>query len=364
MPQRKITFTVTNDLCYDQRMQRICTSLSNAGYEVKLVGRELKHSKPLDNFPFAQARLQCLFNKGKLFYLEYNLRLFFYLLFHSSDIICAVDLDTIVPCYYAAKCKGAKIVYDAHELFPEVPEVVRRPGIQKAWQWIERTFTPKADLVYTVTESISGIFAKEYNRPVYTIRNLPVLQETGVMALSEKPYLLYQGALNEGRGIEQLISVMKGLDLSLYLVGEGDLSAQLKEQVAKMGLQDKVKFPGYKKPEELKQITAAAYIGLNLLEQKGLSYYYSLANKFSDYIHAGIPQVCMDFPEYRRLNDRYKIALLIENPDENTIKDAIIRLMNDKALYNQLKENCLVCRKELNWQAEEKKLIALYEQLY
>jgi glycosyltransferase involved in cell wall biosynthesis len=132
---------------------------------------------------------------------------------------------------------------------------------------------------------------------------------------------------------------------------------------AQLGLNEKVKFLGFKKPAELKKITATAYIGLNLLENKGLSYYYSLANKFSDYIHAGIPQVCIDFPEYKRLNAQYNIALLVDNLEEETIKNAIIRLMNDQELYDRLKANCLICKKELNWQVEEKKLIALYDQL-
>ena len=359
----RIILTVTNDLSYDQRMQRICTSLATAGYEVELIGRELHTSKPLDKFPFAQTRLKCRFNKGKFFYLEYNIRLFFYLLFHKADIICAIDLDTIIAGDHAAKLKGAKIVYDAHEYFPEVPEVVRRPGIQSVWRWIERTYTPKVDLVYTTTQSISEVFEKEYKRPVCTIRNLPFLENKTIQAPSEKPYLLYQGALNEGRGLEHLISAMTDLDIDLYLVGDGDITDQLKTQVSKLGLESKVKFLGFKKPAELRQITAQAYIGLNLLEQKGLSYYYSLANKFSDYIHAGIPQICINFPEYKRINDQYNIGLLIENLDQNTIKTAIERLLKDKKMYGEFKENCLVCRQELNWQNEEKKLISLYERL-
>lgn len=361
--RRRIILTVTNDLSYDQRMHRICASLAGAGYEVTLVGRELDSSKPLDKYPFGQVRLKCVVNKGKLFYLEYNLRLFFYLLSHKADIICAIDLDTILAGYYAAKVKGAKIVYDAHEYFPEVPEVVRRPRVQKVWRWVERTFTPKVDLVYTTTQTISETLEREYKRPVYTIRNLPFLQETIPVASSSKQYLLYQGALNEGRGLEHLISAMSDIDIGLYLVGDGDISDQLKTQTRNLGLEEKVKFLGFRKPAELKQITNEAYIGLNLLENKGLSYYYSLANKFSDYIHAAIPQVCIDFPEYRRLNDRYNIGLLIENLDQDTIKTAIKRLLNDKEIYGKFKENCLVCRQELNWQAEEKKLISLYEQL-
>jgi glycosyltransferase involved in cell wall biosynthesis len=378
---RRIILTVTNDLTYDQRMQRICTSLSAAGYEVELLGREVSTSQTLDEFPFAQIRLKCWLHKGKLFYLEYNIRLFFYLLFHRADIICSIDLDTIVAGYYAARLKGAKIVYDAHELFPEVPEVVRRPGVQKVWRWVERKYVPKVDLVYTVSQSISELFEKEYKRPVYTIRNLPVLEaipssESRLLkppllqvphvssgGIWGPPYLLYQGALNEGRGLEHLISAMKDIDIDLYIIGEGDISNQLKEQTKQLGLENKVRFLGFKKPDELKQITAQAYIGLNLLEQKGSSYYYSLANKFSDYIHAGIPQICINFPEYKRINDKYNIALLIDNLDQETIKSAVNSLVSDKKKYGEFKENCLVCRQELNWQAEEKKLISLYERL-
>jgi uncharacterized protein (DUF302 family) len=75
---KKIYFTVINDLSYDQRMQRICSSLASAGYDVTLVGRKLKSSKELKNQLFKQMRLKCFINKGKFFYLEYNIRLFLY----------------------------------------------------------------------------------------------------------------------------------------------------------------------------------------------------------------------------------------------------------------------------------------------
>ena len=364
MPSRRITLAVTNDLTYDQRMQRICRSLSEAEYEVTLVGRYRSNSLPLDTFPYAQVRLSCLFDKGKFFYLEYNLRLFFYLLFHKADIICAIDLDTIVACYHAASLRDAKVVYDAHEYFPEVPEVVRRPRIKRIWQWVERTYLPKMDAVYTVTESIAETFAKAYNRDISTIRNLPY-QDTIIESIKPTTrYILYQGALNEGRGLEHLIEAMPDLDIELWLAGDGDITDMLKAQVKALSLENKVKFTGYVKPDELKRITAGAYIGINLLEMKGLSYYYSLANKFVDYIQAAVPQVCIDFPEYRKLNDQYHIALLVENLEKDTIKTAIERLIADKDLYAELKENCLVCRSELTWEREEVKLIALYEQLH
>ena len=75
-----IYFTVTNDLTYDQRMNRICTSLAAHGYNVVLVGRRRKQSQPLRKEKYQQKRLRCWFQKGKVFYAEYNFRLFFYLL--------------------------------------------------------------------------------------------------------------------------------------------------------------------------------------------------------------------------------------------------------------------------------------------
>ena len=132
----KIIFAVTNDLTYDQRMQRICRSLSKAGYEVELVGRVRHFSVPITYEPYQQTRLKCFFNKGKLFYLEYNLRLLIYLTFSNFDACCAIDLDTIIPVYLIGRLKGIKTIYDAHEYFTEVPEVVNRPFVKSIWEWI------------------------------------------------------------------------------------------------------------------------------------------------------------------------------------------------------------------------------------
>lgn len=375
MAQKKIIFTVTNDLTYDQRMQKICRSMVAAGYKVELVGRELSKSKPLTAEPFEQTRLSCFFNKGKLFYIEYNIRLFIYLLFTRFDAVCAIDLDTIVPLYYVSKLKGTKRAYDAHEYFTEVPEVIRRPKVQRVWQWVERNYVPKFDLIYTVSPTLAKLFAEHYGKEVGIVMNVPTLRDEGRRTRGEgntsdnrQPttgnYLLYQGALNEGRGLEHLIEAMQHIDSKLLLAGEGDLSSELRVLVKALNLENKVEFLGYVKPADLREITAKAYIGINLLENKGLSYYYSLSNKFFDYIHARVPQVCIGFPEYAVLNEKYNVALLTQDCSIHEIKAAVQRLLSDKDLYCTLQKNCEVCSRELNWQEEEKKLGAMYEQLF
>ena len=91
-------------------MQRICTSLAANGFDVLLIGRKLKTSISLDKKIFRQKRIQCLFNNGFLFYAEYNIRLFFVLLFIKSDLFCAIDLDTILPVYAVATLRNKKKV--------------------------------------------------------------------------------------------------------------------------------------------------------------------------------------------------------------------------------------------------------------
>lgn len=360
---KKLVFTVTNDLSYDQRMIRICTSLAEAGYDVTLVGRKTKNSIPLEKKPFKQKRLFNLFQKGKLFYIEYNIHLFFLLLFKRCDLICAIDLDTILPCYFAAKVKGSKMVYDAHELFCEMKEVVTRPKVYKFWKSIERYAVPKFKYGYTVNELIRDEFKRMYGRDYEVIRSVPFLKNLSIPAKGEK-FILYQGAVNEGRSFETLIPAFRNVNARLFIAGDGNFLNQAKKLVKENDLEEKIIFLGKLAPGKLFELTTQAWIGVTIFENKGLSNYYSLANRFFDYIQAGIPQLCVDYPAYRAINDQYKIALLIGDLSSENIANHLNKLLGDENLYAELQKNCMKAREELNWQHEEKKLIAYYQSIF
>src|SRR4051812_23859185 len=202
-------------------MHRICNSLAGAELEITLVGRYLKNSLPLDRKLYKQKRLRCIFNKGFLFYSEYNLRLFFFLLFNKMDAICAIDLDTILPCLLISNIKSIARIYDAHEYFTELKEVRTRPQVKKFWLFIERLSVPRFKYGYTVSESLAGQFKKQYNRNYITIRNLPVLRKLDEIKKGEK-FLLAQGAVNEARGFEWLIPAMQQIENSLVICGDGN----------------------------------------------------------------------------------------------------------------------------------------------
>jgi glycosyltransferase involved in cell wall biosynthesis len=362
----KIVFTVTNDLIYDQRMQRICSSVASSGFEVILVGRMLKSSLGLPQFKFTGKRISCWFNKGFAFYAEYNLRLFIYLLFSNADCFCAIDLDTIVPVYFVSIVRNKKRVYDAHELFTEQKEIVTRPRVHKIWMAIERFCVPKFKHGYTVNLFIKDELNRRHGVNYGIIRNMPVGDGSNKMTDDSKKnatadFIIYQGAVNEGRSFETLIPAMKQVNCKLLICGKGNFFEQTKQLIAEHGLQDKIEMRGYVAPAELKKLTPTALFGLTLFEKTGLNQYYSLSNRFFDYTMAGIPQVCVGYPEYKAINDEHDIALLIDETDENTIANAINRLIEDKELYADLQQNCIKARTVLNWEHEEIKLVEFWK---
>jgi glycosyltransferase involved in cell wall biosynthesis len=357
---KKIYFTVTNDLSYDQRMHRICNTLAESGFSVTLVGRRLSTSLPLTKKKFKQKRIRCLFNKTKWFYAEYNMRLFIYLFFKKMDAICAIDLDTILPCLGISRLKKIPRIYDAHELFTEMKEVITRPSIQKIWTRIERKTVPQFKYGYTVSEGIAEEFFRRYNVNYQTILNLPVLQPLTPKENNEK-IILYQGAVNEARGLEYLIPAMQWINSRLVICGDGNFMKELKKIIADYQLEEKVELAGMLIPDQLQQIAQKAYIAVAVPEKKGLNQYLALPNKFFDYIHAGLPQVTVNYPEYQKINCQFEVAVLIDDISPERIAAAINNLLADNVLYETLKRNCLKAREVLNWQQEEKKIISFYQ---
>lgn len=363
---KRIIFTVTNELNFDQRMHRICKTLSDAGYSVLLVGRMRPHARPLKDKPFETHRFRLRFNKGKAFYLEYNLRLFLFLLRQDFDIAGPVDFDTLPAAYMAARLRRKQIVFDAHEYFPELPEVIHRPLTRRIWNLVGQWLVPGVDQAYTVNASLARILNIAYGHPFSIIRNLP---EPLSQPLPEKPsqrekILLYQGVLNRGRGLEELIAALPRLpECRLWLAGEGDLSEKLRTLTRDLGLEERVRFFGYLEPGDLRELTRRAWIGLNLLEHEGMNYYYSLANKTFDYIQAELPAIAMAYPEYTALNRKHKVQILVEDLNADNLINAIRQLTRDPQLYDQIVQNCRNAARELHWQNEAPRLLQIFNKL-
>jgi len=181
---KRALVSVTNDLATDNRAHRSCSVLQELGYEVLLVGRRLPGSLPLER-PYRTRRMRLLFNKGPLFYAEYNTRLFFLLLCSRVTLLFSNDLDTLLPNFLVARLRGKKLVYDTHEFYTEVPELVRRPRVRAVWLAIERWIFPRLRTVITVNGSIAEAYRARYGNTVDVVRNIPMARDLGPLPSRE-----------------------------------------------------------------------------------------------------------------------------------------------------------------------------------
>lgn len=363
--QQRIVVTVSNDLNTDQRVKKMCSSLQLLGYEIILQGRIKKDSAAI-NRNYKVKRFKLWFNKGALFYINLNIRLFFYLLFSNYDRIHANDLDTLLAAFLASKIRSKPLVYDSHEIFSEVPEIQGR-WVKKVWVGLENFLLPRVENIITVNQSIANYYGKKFNKKIYVIRNIPEKKKgfspKGRMELNlpEKMFIaIVQGTgINIDRGNEELLSSMKMLsNILLLFVGSGDAISRLKTIVKDEELDEKVKFIDKMPYDELIHYTANANLGISLDKATNLNYLFSLPNKIFDFISVGTPILASELPEVAGIVRNYNVGIVIDNVDPQSIAAGIKSMMETDPV--QWDENLKIASKELTWEKES----AVLEQIY
>jgi len=336
MKQKRVVVSVINDLSTDRRVEKICEVWIHAGYVVHLIGRELKHSLPIER-PYKTSRFRMLFTKGPLFYAWFNMRLFFKLLFVKTDVFYANDLDTLWANYWVSRLRSKVLIYDSHELFTEVPELKPGSFAKKVWTIIERRIVPK--LKYMITVNQSGI-------------------------PEGKKILILQGSgINVDRGAEELIEAMKLLlEYHLIIVGSGDVLPILKETVSKSKLSN-VQFIDKCPYQEMMAYTAVADLGLTLDKDTNLNYRYSLPNKIFDYLHVNTPVLSSDLPELKSIIEEYQVGCITPNHNPDTIANTIKSFFEDTNFAELCSQNASIAMEDLNWSKESQVLLTLIKEI-
>lgn len=367
--KKRIVIAVISDLVTDQRVHKVSLSLLQSGYEVLLIGARKRKSQPLAPRDYATKRIKMLFQKGPLFYAEWNIRLFFKLLFLRADAITANDLDTLPAGFIAARIKQCAIVYDSHEYFTEMEELQGRKTVQKIWRWIERRFFKRLKYIYTVNESIAGIYEQLYGKKPVVVRNLPLRQNVvnEPPAFPENKILLSQGAgLHGNRGLEELLLSLNYLPETFTLVfaGSGLVIEQLKTLAEDQHLEHRVSFTGLLPMQELAAVTRKAFLGFSLDKPNSLNQLYSLPNKLFDYLAAGKPVIVSDLPEVKKIVLDYKVGAVVPEITPAAIAEAVMQLAKHEEQYLSFSANAVAAAKELCWENERVKLIGLYSEVF
>ena len=366
---KRIIVSVTNDLVTDSRVHKVCISLTNLSFDVLLIGRKLPGSLPLKKRAYQTKRMKLLFKKGPLFYACYNMRLFCFLLFSKYEILLSNDLDTLPANYLASALRGKKLVLDSHEYFTEVPELAARPRVKKIWKAIEKKIIPKLKYAYTVCDSIAELYFSEYGVKFEVVRNIPErqgkIQIPGDKKINtSKKIILYQGAVNIGRGLPEVISAMQYMENAvLVIIGTGDIIKEVKNQAHDLNLGGKVLFIGRIPAGEVKFYTAQADLGLSIEQDMGLNYRFALPNKLFDYIAAGVPVMVSNLPEMAKLVGHYNIGKIINSHNPEELAKSLSHALNNKELRKTWKTNLQKAASELTWEEEEKILQRIFKNL-
>ncbi len=364
----KVIVSVTNDLATDNRVKKICTLLVEMGAEVVFVGREKADSTPLD-FKYTTHRFSMFFSKGGLFYAEFNIRLFFFLLFNRSHLLVSNDLDTLLPNYLISRIRKTPLVYDTHEYFLGVPEIQDR-WVKKVWAAIERSIFPKLKTVFTVNDSIAGLYEKDYGIRPLVFRNIgdipadiPKAQRSDLGIPKDAFVFINQGSgINVDRGMEEALEALAKVPKAhLLLVGNGDVIPVLKERVPKMGIENRVHFVGRVPYNVLLSYTSLADVGLSLDKPTNINYQFSLPNKVFDYIHRGLPVLCSKVVEVKSLVENFEVGISVDSMNPQSIASGMTKMMELGA--TPFEAGLQKARTQLTWEEESKAVKNVYATL-
>jgi glycosyltransferase involved in cell wall biosynthesis len=306
---------------------------------------------------------------GKLLrFLEWYIRLFLRFRNEELTFINCHSLSVLPLGVLFRLARGCRIIYDTHEL---ETETLASSGIRKRLAKIlERCLIGHTEAVIVVNESIAGWYRDAYGlKEVHVVRNIPCPRPiTGGKtnrlreAFGIDPgslLFLCQGILGEGRGIPILLEVFGRLpsDRHVVFLGNGPMAKEVRLHAMRYpNIHHHPAVP----PHELLEYTAGADVGISLIENVCLSYYYSLPNKVFEYLMSGVPVVVSDFPEMARLVDGTGCGW------KSSVDTRCFAELAGSLTREEIERRAAIARQvsnSLSWHTEEASLVALYKKL-
>lgn len=298
---------------------------------------------------------------------------------HSgADVFHAHDLINLPVAHRAARLRGAKLAYDAHELFSEIdnPWIRVRRGY---WRRTEGRLLPFCAVATTVNEFIAEEMARRYEVPapevLYNCTRTPQGFDldaehrelhTALGVPPETRIMLYQGWHAQGRGIEELVlgaERLRGANALLALMGYGEYKPQLQALASEHGLGDVVRFLDPVPQADLVAYCASATVGVIPYRPVDLNNYYSSPNKLFDFIQSRTPILANDLPFLRKVIVGREIGTVSAMTTPESVGEAMIGILSrlgEGETVARWRANLREAAAVYNWEHEGEKLLRLF----
>lgn len=358
-----------NNLDFDTRILNEAKTLAPF-FDVMIVTPGCSEPTILENPLFKVKRAKTVSSGPKDFKRIINLwPLYLAVWRESPDIFHAHDLPGLLCAWLPAAAKGKILIYDSHELWSDITLF----GLWKIFRWpfriLENILMPKVTAIITVNESITQILKKRYHKPtiaVYNYTDVSQKKTTKSKTIIEptgKKIILYIGALQPGRGLDKIIESAQYLDdsVQILLIGYGPERAKLAQTIKDKKLKNKVKLLPALPHDQIINIIKKAHLGLCLIENVSLSYYYSTPNKLFQYIAAEVPILASNFPEQEKIVLENQAGEVVDpsNPRQIAQKISFMLQPRQQAFYRRHLKN--LAQKKYNWAIEAEKLVSAYK---
>jgi glycogen synthase len=366
-------------LAEDARVQRTASALSEAGHDVLVLARPpfpengAYRVQPLPPLASpAMQRLSLVATQGpatvlpqlasSLYWLSGAARLALKTaISFGPDVVYCNDWLTLPVGAAVRRIRGAKLVYDTHEL-------ATREHIQN-WKWrlvshravavLEKRNIHAADLVLTVSEGIAKALQNLYKlaRKPTVIRNLPAYRAISFREIRAPASILFHGLIRPERGLEELIDSMPDWRLCDRLVirgyGQQYYIDSLRDRAVAKGLGHRVAFQPRVSPDRLITEAASADIGYLALPGTTEHYEYALPNKLFEYLMAGLPVMATRRAEMAAILASTGAGFLTDLAPQS-LAATLNGLSVDK--LNEMRRAALAAAKTLNWEHEKARL--------
>ncbi len=369
----KICVLTTVHQAYDGRIyHKQCKSLKKAGYEVTLLAPKpdkMIKDDGINLIPIEKPKneLKRFLHAFKVFKLAKETKADLYH-FHDPELIPVGVLLRIFT--------RKPVIFDVHEHYPNaiMSKKYLKPWLKKpirlAYEIIEKLSLPILSGVIYTTEEIGKRYksytsCKIENYPLTDM--FPPLQKVK----GDHHTLLYLGGITRIRGIEELIDgfakvAIERPEAKLLFVGgfESDsFEREIKQKVKKHHLEEKVQFKGKVPYEQIEGYLSTASIGI-IPYLPVPNHLVCLPNKLFEYMAAGVAVISSDFPHYRKVVETSSSGLLIDPESPQSIAKAMISLLDDATLTDEMGKNGRVAfETKYNWNSEEEKLVAFYRKI-